>query len=50
MTVSNLEVIKQRLWAVANPNEGKRNRRYRRPEAEFLETLFAKRLGKQTGQ
>jgi len=35
------------LLAVANPHEGKRNRRYNRPEVETLEPLFAKRLGKQ---
>jgi len=33
------------LLAVANPHEGKRNRRYKRPEVESLEPLFAKRLG-----
>ena len=42
--------VERGLLAVANPHEGKRNRRYKRPEAESLEPLFAKRLGKQTGE
>jgi ATP-dependent DNA helicase RecG len=42
--------VEHGLLAVANPHEGKRNRRYKRPEAESLDPLFAKRLGKQTGE
>ena len=39
--------VERGLLAVANPHEGKRNRRYKRPEGEALEPLFARRLGKQ---
>ncbi len=37
------------LLVVANPHNGKKNRRYKRSEGEALEPLFSKRLGKQTG-
>ena len=39
--------VERGLLAVANPLEGKRNRRYKRPEGEALESLFVRRLGKQ---
>ena len=39
--------VEHGLLVVANPHEGKRSRRYRRPEEQALEPLFAKRLGKQ---
>ncbi len=41
--------VERALLAVASPPQGRRNRRYKRPEVESLEQLFAKRPGKQTG-